>query len=134
MAQQFISRKRVERDELDVKHEMALLLSESGRPTQRSKTAVPIEFSAGMLVVVPYVDSQTGERASWFAKVLKASPVEVTLIELKATDEDTVYKADLKSTWAETLSAVHLADAEYDADANVYYLLTPVGEMLELLE
>ena len=53
--------------------------------------------------------------------------MEVTLIELKATDEDTVYKADLKSTWAETLSAVHLVDAEYDADANVYYyLLTPV--------
>jgi hypothetical protein len=73
-----------------------------GDPVIRTKAA--IDFSRGMLVIVPFFDSQTGVSSFWFAKILNINDVEARPIELKLIPGmSNTYRADLKSTWAESI-------------------------------
>jgi hypothetical protein len=85
-----------------------------------------------MLVVVPF-ESPSSERSFWFAKIVNVSNVEAQLIELQRV-EGNAYKANLRSTWAEPLSVLFAADADYDDHSNTYTLRTPESEILALIE
>ncbi len=105
----------------------------SGR---RSKAAT-VEFVGGMLVVVPYIDAQSGAPTFWFAKVLGVSVAEkeARLMELKLVpDSPNAYRADLKSVWAEPFSALCPVDADYDRASSLYMLRTPVKEIVAMIE
>ena len=98
---------------------------------RRTKSAF-IDWTRGMLVVVPF-QSPTGESSFWFAKIVNVSNVEAQLIELQRV-EGNVYKANLSSSWAEPLSVLFAADADYDDHSNTYTLRTPESEILALIE
>ena len=99
------------------------------------RTKATIEFSRGMLVVVPFFDSQTGAPSFWFAKILNINDVEAQLIELKLIPgQSNTYRADLTSTWTESIGALRIIDAEYEPDANQYVLRTSTEEVLAMLE
>jgi hypothetical protein len=55
------------------------------------------------------------------------------LIELQKV-EGNIYKANLRSSWAEPLSVLFAADADYDDHSNTYTLRTPESEILALIE
>ena len=100
---------------------------------RRSKTTV-IDFSPGMIVVVPFKDTTTGDDAFWLAKVMSCDGgAELTLIELASTDTPNEYRADLRSVWREPVTACYLCDVQYDERSNVYLLRTTSDEIAELL-
>jgi hypothetical protein len=80
---------------------------------------------------VPFVDSQTGVPSFWFAKILSINDVDAHLM-IPGTSN--VYRADLKSTWAESIGALRVSDADYEPDVNQYVLRTSTDDVLAMLE
>ena len=96
----------------------------------RHSKAPTVEFLSGMLVAVPYIDARSGGAAFWFAKILSITTGEAQLMELKLVPASgDIYKADVKSVWAEPLNALRAVDAEYDHERKVYVLKTHVTEI-----
>jgi hypothetical protein len=95
-------------------------------------------FFPGDLVVVPYVDSTTQERAFWFAKVLSCTDMEARLMQLVPAEGESggiahaLYQANIAGVWCEPVSACHHCDAHYDAEAQVHCLRTPRSAVLAL--
>ena len=101
---------------------------------RRSKTTV-IDFSPGMIVVVPFKDNVTGDDAFWLAKVMSCDGgAELTLIELAPTNTPNEYRADLRSVWREPTTACYLCDVQYDERSNSYMLRTTLNEISGLLK
>jgi len=101
---------------------------------RRSKTTV-IDFSPGMIVVVPFKDSITGDDAFWLAKVMSCDGgAELTLIELAPTNTPNEYRVDLRSVWREPVTACYLCDVQYDERSNAYLLRTTPNEISGLLK
>ena len=101
---------------------------------RRSKIAV-IDFSPGMIVVVPFKDSVAGDDAFWLAKVMSCDGgAELTLIELAPTSTPNEFRADLRSVWREPTTACYLCDVQYDERSNAYLLRTTPNEISGLLK
>jgi hypothetical protein len=104
-------------------------------PASRRSKSASIDFSSGMLVVVPCLDMPSGTSSFWFAKILSIVGKEAQLMELTLLpDSSNAYKTDIKSVWAEPLSALLAVDAHYECEENVYLLRTAVNEILTLAE
>lgn len=103
---------------------------ESLRP---SKTADCL-FSKGDCVVVPYVDQDSGETKFHFGYIVKASDLELTLMELSLVNEtERLYQPKLSSVWTEPTSACFHALCEFIRPSGCYQLLSPTQDVLGLV-
>ena len=94
-----------------------------------------IDWAPGMLAVVPFVDSESGQKTRWFAKLLSVTDVEAQLMELvPVVGTDSTYRANIASVWREPMTALKPCDAEYDAMSNTYQLRTPSADIIGLLQ
>ncbi len=89
-----------------------------------------------MLTVVPFVDTESGEKRFWFAKIMSIiDAVEAQLMELvPVANTEGVYRAKIASTWRESTVALKPCDADYEAASNSYYLRTPASDIIGLLQ
>jgi len=102
-------------------------------PSSRRSKGAAVEFVTGMLVLCPTLTPSLP--AFWFAKILGVADKEARLMELTLVrDSADVYKADVKSVWAEPLNVLRAVDADYDHERNVYVRKTTVAEILALAE
>lgn len=77
----------------------------------------------------------SGEEKWWFAKLLSVTDVDAQLMELvPIVGTEGVYRANIASTWRETIAALRPCDAEYDAVSNSYQLRTPAADIIGLLQ
>ncbi len=103
---------------------------------RRTVKLAAIEWTPGMLTVVPFVDTESGEKRFWFAKILSViDAAEAQLMELvSVANAEGVYRANIASTWRESTVALKLCDAGYHSASNSYHLRTPASDIIGLLQ
>ncbi len=98
----------------------------------RSIKSASVTWAQGMLCAVPYVELH-GDPSFWFAKILNTNDVEAHLLELQLVPGSlNVYKANIRSTWTESISMLSAVDADYDSQTNLYTLRTLATDVLQL--